>query len=192
MTTLTQKRDILLQRELAFANAIGAAVFEKPKVSFWIVLIPFLFLYFIYRMQRYKSGRMKFDEEFMTTRRRAMAAALNALETKGLPDTDEVARNSGLPAPLQEPYLSWVKTLAEYYMDLLSADGENFESLVRAAYRSRTEYLLILNRLTTVEREFYSALKPHMDAAEEASDIIATIESQSQKLRRELAEQIFP
>jgi hypothetical protein len=192
MTTLTQKRDILLQRELAFANAIGAAVFEKPKVSFWIVLIPFLFLYFIYRMQRYKSGRMKFDEEFMTTRRRAMAAALNALETKGLPDTDEVARNSGLPAPLQEPYLSWVKTLAEYYMDLLSADGENFESLVRAAYRSRTEYLLILNRLTTVEREFYSALKPHMDAAEGASDIIATIESQSQKLRRELAEQIFP
>jgi hypothetical protein len=84
-----------------------------------------------------------------------------------------------------------VKTLAEYYMDLLSASGDSFESLVRAAYRNRTDYLLILNRLTTMEREFYSALKPHMGTAEGASDIIATIESQSQKLRRELAEQIF-
>jgi hypothetical protein len=191
MTTLAQKKDIIMQRELAFANAIGAAVFEKPRVSFWMMLIPLLFLYFIYRMQGYKSGRMKFDEEFMTTRRRAMDAAVLAVETNGRPDIDEVTRRSGLPAPLQEPYISWVKTLAEYYMDLLSASGESFNALVRAAYRNRTDYLLILNRLTTVEREFYSALRPHLGPAEGASDIIATIESQSQKLRRELAEQIF-
>jgi hypothetical protein len=191
MKALAQKKEIILQRELAFANAIGAAVLEKPSVSFWMVLIPILFLYFIYRMQRFKSGRMKFDEEFMITRRRAMDAALNAMEASGRPDMSEVARNSGLPAPLQEPYVCWVKTLAEYYMDLLSAGGDSFESLVRAAYRNRTSYLLILNRLTTVEKEFYSALNPHMGAAEGASDIIATIESQSQKLRRELAEQIF-
>jgi hypothetical protein len=191
MKALAQKKDIILQRELAFANAIGAAVLEKPIVSFWMVLIPILFLYFIYRMQRFKSGRMKFDEEFMTTRRLAMDAALNAMETNSRPDMDEVARNSKLPAPLQGPYVSWVKALAEYYMDLLSVNGDSFESLVRAAYRSRTDYLLILNRLTTVEKEFYRALKPHMGAAEGASDIIATIESQSQKLRRELAEEIF-
>ena len=76
MTTLAQKRDIILQRELAFANAIGAAVIDKPKVSFWMVLIPILFVYFIYRAQRFKSDRMQFDEEFMTTRRRAMDTAL--------------------------------------------------------------------------------------------------------------------
>ncbi len=76
-------------------------------------------------------------------------------------------------------------------MDLLAADGDSFESLVRAAYRNRTDYLLTLNRLNTVEKEFYTALKPHMGAAEGAADIIATIESQSQRLRRELAEQIF-
>ena len=191
MKALAQKKDIILQRELAFANEIGAAVFEKPSVSFWMVLIPILFVYFIYRMQRFKSGRMKFDEEFMTTRRRAMDAALHAVETNGRPDMGEVDRNASLPAPLQKPYVSWVKALAEYYMDLLAAGGDSFESLVRAAYRNRTNYLLILDRLNTVEKEFYTALKPHMGAAEGASDIIATIESQSQKLRRELAEQIF-
>jgi hypothetical protein len=191
MKALAQKKEIILQRELAFANAIGAALFEKPMVSFWMVLIPILFVYFIYRMQRFKSGRMKFDEEFMTTRRRAMDAALHAVETNGRPDMDEVARNSNLPATLQKPYVSWVNALAEYYMDLLSAGGDSFESLVRAAYRNRTNYLLILNRLNTVEKEFYKALEPHMGAAEGAADMIATIESQSQKLRRELAEQIF-
>lgn len=191
MKTLAQKRDIILQRELAFANAIGAAVLEKPRVSFWMVLIPILFLYFIYRMQRFKSGRMKFDEEFMITRRRAMDAALNAMETNGQPDMGEVIRNSGLPAPLQEPYVSWVKVLVEYYMDLLAAGGDSFDILVRAAYRNRTNYLLVLNQLNTVEKAFYTALKPHMDTAEGAADIIATIESQSQKLRRDLAEQIF-
>lgn len=192
MKALAQKKEVILQRELAFANAIGAAVFEKPSVSFWMILIPFLFLYFIYRMQRFKSGRMKFDEEFMTTRRRAMDAALNAVEANSRPDVDEVVRASGLPAPLQEPYGAWMRTLVEYYMDLLTAGGESFESMVRAAYRNRTDCLLILNRLTTAERQFYAALKPQMAAAEGAADIIAMIESQSQKLRREMAEQIFP
>jgi hypothetical protein len=155
------------------------------------VLIPILFVYFIYRMQRFKSGRMKFDEEFMTTRRRAMDAALDAVQTNSRPDMDEVAQSFSLPETLQKPYVSWVKALVEYYMDLLAADGDSFESLVRAAYRNRTNYLLILNRLNTVEKEFYTALRPHMGAAEAAADIIATIESQSQQLRRELAEQVF-
>lgn len=191
MKALAQKIDVILQRELAFANPIGAAVFEKPRVSFWMVLIPILFVYFIYRMQRFKVGRMKFDEEFMTTRRRALDVAREAVETNSRPDMDEVARNSSLPEALQKPYISWVNALVEYYMDLLAAEGDSFESLVRATYRNRTDYLLTLNRLNTVEKEFYAALKPHMGAAEGAADIIATIESQSQQLRRELAEQIF-
>jgi len=43
MKALAEKKEIVLQRELTFANAIGAAVFEKPKVSFWMVFIPFFF-----------------------------------------------------------------------------------------------------------------------------------------------------
>lgn len=191
MKALAEKREIILQRELAFANAVGAAVFEKPSVSFWMVLIPILFLHFIYRMQRFKSGRMKFDEEFMITRRRVMDAALHAMETNQRPDLDNLVLSSGLPEPLQQPYAAWVKVLAEHYIDLLSAEGESFESLVRAAYNNRTNYLLILNRLNTVEKGFYAALKPQMGDTEGAADILNTIESQSRKLRREMSEQCF-
>jgi len=191
MKGLERKKELILQRELAFSNAVGAAVFEKPKVSFWMVLVPLLFLYFIYRMQKYKSGRMRFDEEFMTTRRRAMNFAFEAVEAGSRPDIDRIARESGLTEALEKPYASWLKVLVDFYMDLLAANGDSFESLVRSAYRNRTNYLLTLNRLGTVEREFYAAVKPQLAATEGAADVIATIETQSQQLRRDLAENIF-
>jgi len=191
MKGLERKKELILQRELAFANAVGAAVFEKPKVSFWMVLVPLLFLYFIYRMQRYKSGRMKFDEEFMTTRRRAMNLAFEAVEAGSRPDIDRIARESGLTEALEKPYASWLKVLVDFYMDLLAANGDSFESLVRSAYRNRTNYLLTLNRLSTVEKEFYAAVKPQLAATEGAAAVIATIETQSHQLRRDLAENIF-
>jgi hypothetical protein len=191
MKGLERKKELILQRELAFANAVGAAVFEKPKVSFWMVLVPLLFLYFIYRMQKFKSGRMNFDREFMTTRRKALDLAVEALAADAKPDIDQIAGQTGLMSVLERPYASWLKALVDYYTDLLAATGDSFESLVRSAYRNRTNYLLTLNRLNTVEKDFYAALKPQMAATEGAAAIIATIEEHSRRLRRELAESIF-
>ena len=191
MMELAHKKEIILQREMAFADAIGASVLEKPKVSYWMVFIPILFLYFIYRMQIYKSERLKFSEDFMITRRRAMDVALKAAATSDRPDIGDVARNAGLSEPLLKPYMSWVNALVDYYLELLAADGGCFESIVRTAYHNRSNYLLTLNRLNTVEKAFYTALKPHLAATEGAADIITKIESQSQRLRRELADHIF-
>jgi hypothetical protein len=191
MKGFEQKKELILQRELLFANAIGAEVFEKPKVSFWMVLIPILFIYFIYRMQRFKSGRMKFEQEFMTTRRKALDLAIEALETGVKPNIDRVARESGITDALEKPYAFWLRTLVDYYGDLLAANGDSFEALVRSAYHNRTNYLLTLNRLSTVEKEFYSALKPRLAATEGAAAVIATIEEQTRRLRRDLAEQVF-
>jgi len=188
---LNRKKELILGHELVFANRIGAAIFERPKVSFWMVLIPLLFLYFIYRMQRYRNGRVKFDEEFMVTRRRVMDLAVESVAMGAEPDVNRVVRQADLSDSLQEPYASWIRVLAEYYMDLLSADGQSFELLVRSAYGDRTTYLLILNRLGSAEKEFYSAIKPRMAETEGAISIIAAIEEQSRQVRRELAERIF-
>lgn len=191
MKGFEQKKEMILQRELMFANAIGAKVFEKPQVHFWMVLIPILFLYFIYRMQRFKSGRMKFDQEFMTTRRKAMDLAVEALETGVKPNIDRIARESGITDALEKPYAAWLRALVDHYDDLLAANGESFEALVRSAYHNRTNYLLTLNRLNTVEKEFYAALKPQLVATEGAAAVIEAIEEHSRRLRRDLAEQIF-
>ena len=191
MKDLTQKKEIILRRELAFADEIGAAVFEKPEVSYWMVFIPILFLYFIYRMQKFKSDRMKFNEEFMSARKRAMDIALGDSATGGIAETDWAAHGSELPAPLQKPYIYWIKTLSSHYLEMLSASGDDFESLVRAAYRNRSDYLLALEKLNNAEKDFYTALKPLMAQVEGTADIIAIIESQSRKLRSETADRIF-
>jgi hypothetical protein len=188
---LAYKKELILQQELVFANHLGAAVFERPKVSLWMILVPLLFLYFIYQMQKYRNGRMKFEEDFMLSRRRAMDVAVEAVDTDAKPDVQRVVRQSGLLEPLHGPYEAWMSVLVEFYMDLLKADGESFESLVRSAYGSSMDYLLALNRLSTVERQFYSAMRPQFAETEGAYAIINTLEERSQQLRRSLAQQIF-
>jgi hypothetical protein len=191
MKYLDKKKELILARELAFANAVGAAVFEKPRVSFWMVLIPLLFLYFIYRMQKYKNGRMKFDEDFMVTRRRALDLAIEALESDHRINLSQAVHQYGLSDELEKPYAAWMGVLVDHYLDLLAVDGDSYDTLVHKAYHNRTNYLLILNRLNTVEKEFYAAIKPKLASAEGAADIIATMEKESQRLRRDLAEQVF-
>jgi hypothetical protein len=189
---IDRKKELILEREKVFANQIGSAVFEKPRISFWMILIPILFLHFIYRMQKYKHGRMKFDEDFMVTRRRVMDLAVEAAATGAEPDMDQVVRQAALSDELKSAYASWTRVLAQYYLDLLATDGDSFDSLVRSAYGSQTNYLLTLNRLGMAEREFYSAIKPRLAETEGAIAIIAAIEEQSHQLRRELAQRIFP
>jgi hypothetical protein len=188
---LTQKKEVILSNELAFANKIGAALFEKPKVSIWMIFIPILFLYFIFRMQKYKNDRIKFDEEFMTARRKAMDIALGASEAEFMTEMSGATQYPELPVPLQKPYFSWIKTLSSHYLDLLSADGDDFESLISAAYFNRDNYMLTLDRLNNAEKDFYTALKPLMAKVEGTAQIIATIESESRRLRSETAYRIF-
>ena len=127
----------------------------------------------------------------MAARHRAMEVALEAVETGAAPDIERAVRQSDVADTIAQSYASWIRVQVEYYMDLLSAPGESFETLVRSAYHSLTSYLLALNRLNTVEKEFYAALKPLLAATEGAAEIITTIETQSRHLRRRFAEQIF-
>ncbi len=191
MKDLTQKKEIILRHELAFADEIGSAVFEKPKVSYWMVFIPILFLYFLYRMQKFRNDRIKFNDEFMTPRRLAMENAFDVAEPRGKTETGDAAQGSTLPLPLQKPYTSWIETLSSHYLDLLAANGDDFESLVSAAYRSRDKYMLALERMNNAEKDFYTALKPLMAQVEGTAGIITTIESRSRRLRHETACRIF-
>ena len=191
MTKISHRKKLILRSELAFANAVGAAVIDKPRVSFWMILVPILFLYFIYRMQKYKSGLRRFEDEFMTTRRWAMDLACESIDMNRCPDIGSVIKRAGLNDTLENDYARWVRALVAHYMNLLSAEGDNFESLVRSAHHDRTNYLQVLNYVSRTENEFYAALKPQLNKVEGAVEIIAAIESMSRQLRRDIAEHVF-
>ncbi len=188
---LIRKKEIILSRELTFANEIGAALFEKPRVSYWMIFIPFLFLYFIFRMQKFKKDRIKFSEDFMSARREAMETAFCSSAPGGPAETDVANPYANLPEPLQEPYAVWIKTLSSLYINLLAADGDDFESLVRRAYGKKSSFLAAMEKLNNAENKFYTALKPLMEKVEGTAAIIARIESESRRLRTEAAARIF-
>lgn len=190
---MVRKRDLVENHEMVFANAIGAAVFEKPRVSYWMILVPLFFLYFVYLMQKYKNDRKQFDKDFLLTRRRTLDVAADAVASGQPPDIQKVIRQADLGESLRQPYAAWVETLAEHYMELLAAEGESYEALVRAAYRSRGNYLLNLNRLNTVESQFYAVLRPTIESPDNtAAEIITIIEEETKRLRQASAEHTFP
>ncbi|MEJ5357056.1 MAG: NF038143 family protein [Desulfobacterales bacterium] len=191
MATHREKKEFILHWERAVANAVGGNVFEKPQASFWMILLPILFLYFLYRMQKYKTGRLRFEEEFLRTRLLSLDLADAAVATGGKPDIERAVRESGLIDRLEGPYTAWIRELVEFYMDLLQADGGRFEELVRSAFRNRAELLLRLNRLNRVEQDFYRALRPSLSSTEGAQEILNAMAKEVERLRREMAGRVF-
>lgn len=191
MTALRDRKELIGDWERGLANAVGAKVFEKPQASFWMIVLPILFLYFLYRMQKYKTGRLRFEEEFLRTRRLALDLAEAALASGGKADLEAAVRGAGLIDRLERPYAAWLRELVEFYMDLLKVEGARFEELVRAAFRNRAELLLRLNRLNRLEQEFYRALRPTLADTEGAHEILRVMAEEIERLRREMAGRVF-
>ncbi len=196
MTTppsMADKRDMILAEERQLARQVSARVIDKPKLAVWMILIPVFFVFYFWQLRRYADGRRTFAEKFLITRRRALDEALRACEADRSPDVEPLVQAGDVPSPLRREYRRWVIPLAEHYCDLLRAHGGSYAALVRSVYKNRTNYLLFLNRLNQVEREFDAALKPHLDpATENANGIIKLMEESTAAVRREMAEAIFP
>jgi hypothetical protein len=189
---LNRNRDLILHEERSFARAVAVCAVEKPKTSFWLVVIPILFLYYGYLIQKYKKSLARFVDDFMVTRNRAMELAWDVVTEGGQPAIEKSEWMATLHGDLQRPYSIWMAALTDYYSVLLQGEGASFAELVRGRYRNRAEYQLVLNHLNSAERGFYAALKSQMKAMDGAAEIIAVVEKTSRVLRREMVERIFP
>ncbi len=193
MLTHNEKKELILQHEIKFANAIAAKAIDKPILSLWMILIPVFFVFYFYKLKQFADGRKAFVEHFMVTRQRTLDEASAAVESDRKPDVNYVIKMSSAPEDTFRAYAQWIKVLAEHYQDLLKAPGDHLDALVKATFKNRTNYLLTLNRLNEVEKGFNEALKPHLyENTEGVDDIVAVIEQWSKKLRRKEAARIFP
>ena len=150
-------------------------------------------LFYFWQLKRYAKGRKTFAENFLITRERALDEALRSAESGKAPDIEALVQASDIPAKTRQGYRPWVTLLVEHYRDLLLAHGSSYPALVKSTYKTRTNYLLFLNRLNQVEQDFDSALKPHLETpTEDVNGIIKLMEESVTSLRRQLAEAIFP
>jgi hypothetical protein len=167
-------------------------VIEKPTVSVWTILIPILFVYHMYRHSQYVDGRKQFVEHYLMSRTNAVREAAAALAEARAPDVARLAVANGTAADIQPLLQDLLRELVEHFMTLLKADGRDRDSLVRFSYESGTAYLLVMNRLNASERKLYEALGIRLQEQQEgANSMVASIEVESERLRREEAHRIF-
>lgn len=192
MPDLLEKKKMILVHEEQFAGKLALQVIEKPKLSVWMILIPIIFVYYFYRLQRFSTGRKTFAEHYIISINRAINEAEAVIEEGKTPDPAALAGLSDVPESIRDRQTKVYHVLLEHYIDLLKADGDDYESLIRTAYGSLTNCLLYCNRINQVEKERNKALIPIMSQTTEGVDeIIENIERYSETFRREMAERIF-
>ncbi len=193
MSAIDEKKQLIIAHEEMFSNRLGIQVIEKPQLSIWMILIPVIFVHYFYRYQKFNTGRKEFAEHYMKGIRRSLEAASSAITTGEPPDPMTLAKMSDVPETICEHQADVYTVLLDHYTDLLQAEGVDAESLIRAVYKSRTNYLLYINRLRQAEKRRNSALKLLLtETLEGVDEIVEKIERTSEVLRREMAETIFP
>jgi hypothetical protein len=189
---MNDKSSLIQEHEELFARALSLKVINKPKLSIWMILIPVIFVHYFYQFQKFTAGRKMFVENYLISRKHALDEAVAVADTGKEPEIERLAKLSNLPAGIREQLSEVLAVLVEHYIILLRANGRDFESLVRSAYRNQMNYLLFINRLNNTEKLLYTALMPHLNETNDnINDIVSAIEFHSIKLRKESADRIF-
>lgn len=192
MTDIDTKEKLIIQYETMQAHRLAERVIFRPPLTVWYILIPVIFVYYFYRLSRYTNSRKEFVEHYMRSRRRAIETAAEAVAGDCPPDIEGVVVRSQTPVEAKTAYRAYTKVLVAHYIDLLKADGNDVDALVRSAYRSRENYLLYLNRLGQVEKDLDRILAPGLvQDHPTVGETIALIEQQVAQLRRAEAERVF-
>ena len=192
MTSLQDKKELILSAEDEFAFALAKEVIDKPRISVWMILIPIIFVFHVYRHKKYVEGCNQFADNYLISRKRALNEALSVLESGREPDIQALVKQSSSPAEIAGQYSNWLRFLTDHYLDLLKSEGKTADELIRAAYKKRSNYLLFLNKLNTVEKAYDAALKPFLyETTQGVDQIVQKMEKSAEKLRREMAQRIF-
>ena len=193
MADIESKQQLIIAYETAQARRLADGVIQKPLLTVWYILIPVIFVFYFYRLNRYAASRREFVAHIMRSRRSAVEAAAEAVASGRPPAIDAVMERTSTPREARGAFKTYMRVLIEHYMDLFKARGSDFDALLRSAYRTRSNYLLFLNRLNQVEKELDKALAPGLVTEHPTvGETIALIEQQIARLRRGEAERLFP
>lgn len=188
------KKQHILEHESKLAHQLAALVLDKPKPPVWMIFIPVFFVFFVQKMNQYKSGLKDFVENYLKSRRRALEAALEAEETGNPTDLNKFTETMGnIPDPAKPLFAEWMGVLIDHYRLLLASQGASHAALVRSGYRNKTNYLLFCNCLNKAENAYSMALLPELDGDnQDLRHVIEKIDACVTDLRRRDADTIFP
>lgn len=195
-SALDHKSEWILKREWEFAHKAALRVVDKPELSVWMILIPIIFLHFMHRAQKFKSGLGAITRELFGSRELALKLARDSIIAgTGAPDPAEHLPpddGSDTIRELRQAELQLSRLLIEHYRKLLSADGKDYEALVREAYGDAAGYRAYLDQLG--EAEGWVASHARQAAADriEAEQVLDRIGAARDEFRAEDLRACFP
>lgn len=192
MASTEEKKRIIMDHEAWFARNLSHKVIKKPTLALWMILIPVFFVFFMLEFQRANASRKPFVEDYMKARERAMEAAFRLVEEGEEPDMETLSGLADVPGPVRKTHGEWLKVAIKHYCSLLRADGKDFPSMARSAYRNKTNLMLAYNLLGEAEKKMDEALVPHLlEEVEDVSEVVREMQEASEMLRRQVVEEFF-
>ena len=199
-TILDTKYENILAQENAVAKAVARRVIGQNPVTVWDVLIPIVF---VFNVLKFKRAREIFTLNFLFTKKLALQGAFDMIKT-GQSREDALAqirnRTSEILASdkkgiysikIRQKQMREVELLLDHYSRLLNADGKDYVSMVKHAYRTRQIFAAFVQELEGIEKEVNRAASQTVKTAS-APDIIIKMEEATARLRAAEAENIFP
>ncbi|MBA3004260.1 MAG: hypothetical protein FP813_10485 [Desulfurivibrio sp.] len=186
---LAEKFELIRKYEQQFSFRVANGMISKPAVSVWMVLLPFLFVYYMYQVQRYKTDVPAFADGFMRTKQAALDLAMATLRSDRPPtsaETETECRDEATPpvAAVKTGQQAEVALLDEHYRLLLAADGPDYASLLTSVYPTKADYLAFLERLQATEGDVNQAVIAAFHENPEGRETVQKMEKTARALRQ--------
>jgi hypothetical protein len=189
----------ILAQERSWAASVARSWTKPRPISVWEVLIPVL-LVFLYAKSR--TDREVMIQNLLFTKEQALRAALDSLERGTGPD-ESMAPFFEKTQPLldagadiyseeiRRAQVEEIRLLRTHYLDLLRAEGDDFDALVRNAYATRDAYEAFLARLSSAETAVNRAAMETLGRRGDPGQV-TRMEENYDRLRASAARRIFP
>jgi hypothetical protein len=198
-TVLDTKYENILSRERSLAKTVANVVIGQNQVAVWDVLIPIVFLF---NFLRFKRAREVFALNFLFTKKLALQAAFDMTkkgQSKEEALTQVKSKTSHILASdkqgvysikIRQKQMREIELLLDHYHRLLTAEGKDYESMVKNTYRIREDYVTFLKQLELAEKEVNRAATQTLGTSS-APDIVSKMEEATDRRRTAEAERIF-
>jgi len=198
--SLKKKIDRIYDYEHSIGSSVAMRVIQSKPIGVWEFLIPIVF---ILHFMRNKQSRELFIQNYMFTKRLALDGAFKMLH-KGFSREDVISgiedkTRALLTAPetqgiysetIRQQQMNEIDLLFDHYRTLLSAEGQDFDALMRSAYGSRKNYSIFHEKLKSAEKKVSDAARQTLGANAEV-DTLLSIEKATEEIRQLRIEKIF-
>ena len=198
-TILDTKHENILAQEKALAKSVASVVIGQNPVTAWDVLIP---IFFVFNVLKFKRAREIFTLNFLFTKKLALQGAFDMVK-KGQSREDALGQIRGQTSEIlasdkrgiyskkiRQKQVQEMELLLDHYSRLLNADGKDYASMVKHAYRTRQNFSAFVKELEGIEKEVNRAASQTAGTAS-APDIVSRMEETAGRLRAAQMETIF-